>query len=76
VASDLLLPLDALRRVRFLSRLRSLSAPSLAAPDFSFTRCLLLSSSFLLVGDGALQAEQEAHGGRFDNVHATFLKSQ
>lgn len=51
---DLLLPLEALRRVRFFSRPRSLSAPSFVAPDFSLPRCLPLSSSFLLVGDGAI----------------------
>lgn len=53
-ASDLLLPLEALRRVRFFSRPRPLSPASFAAPDFSLPRCLLLSSSFLFVGEGAL----------------------
>lgn len=51
---DLLLLLEALRRVRFLSRPRLLSAPSLVAPDLSLVRCLLLSSSFLFVGEGAI----------------------
>lgn len=59
--SNLLLPLEALRRVRFLSRPRSLSAPSFVAPDFSFPRGLLLSSSFLFVGDGALLEEKKVN---------------
>lgn len=59
--ADLLLPLEALRRVRFFSRPRSLSAPSLEAPDFSFPRCLLLSSSFLFVGEGALMKAKKTY---------------
>ena len=59
--SDLLLPLEALRRVRFFSRPRSLSAPSFVDPDFSLPRGLLLSSSFLFVGDGALLEENNVH---------------
>jgi len=52
---ELLLPEDALRRLRAFSRPLSLSAPSLV-PVFSFPRSLVLSSerSFLLVGEGAM----------------------
>lgn len=60
-SEHLLLPLEALRRVRFFSRPRPLSAPSFTADeDFSFPRCLLLSSSFLFVGEGALLEEKKA----------------
>lgn len=58
-ASDLLLPLEALRRERFFSRPRLFSPPSLVAPDFSLPRCLLLSSSFFFVGEGALSDTKE-----------------
>lgn len=52
---ELLLPEDALRRLRPFSLPLSLSAPSLVL-GFSFPRSLLFSSgrSFLLVGDGAM----------------------
>lgn len=53
-SSDLLLPLDALCRVRVFSRPRALSAPSFALPDFSFPLSLFFSSSFFFVGEGAL----------------------
>lgn len=51
----LLLPVDALRRLRVLSRPRSFSAPSLA-PDLSLPRSFVLSSerSFRFVGEGAI----------------------
>lgn len=52
--------MDALRRLRVLSRPRSFSAPSLV-PDFSLPRSLVLSSdrSFRFVGDGALRMDEE-----------------
>lgn len=59
--NNLLLPLEALRRVRFFSRPRPFSAPSLAEADFSFPRCLLLSSSFLFVGEGALLEQKRGN---------------
>lgn len=56
----LLLPLEALRRFRALSRPRSFSPDSLAAP-LSLERSLGFSSerSLRLVGEGALRGEEE-----------------
>lgn len=68
-ASDLLLPLEALRRERFFSRPRPLSDPSLVAPDFSLPRCLLFSSSFLLVGEGALQDRRKTRQNKNRYMH-------
>lgn len=53
-SSDLLLPLEALCRVRVFSRPRALSATSFAPADFSFPLSLFFSSSFFFVGEGAL----------------------
>lgn len=74
-ASDLLLPLEALRLERFFSRPRPLSEPSLVAPDFSLPRCLLFSSSFLLVGEGALQDKRKTrqNKNRFMHGHVYLL---
>lgn len=71
-ASDLLLPLEALRRERFFSRPRPLSDPSLVAPDFSLPRCLLFSSSFLFVGEGALQDKGKTKQNTHRYMHGHF----
>lgn len=68
---ELLLPLEALRRERFFSRPRPFSAPSLTEVDFSFPRCLLLSSSFLLVGEGALLEQKLGLERSISDVNTT-----
>lgn len=52
----LLLPVEALRRFLPLSRPLSLSPPSLV-PVFSLPLSLVFSSSFRLVGDGAISSK-------------------